>query len=269
MSWIESVVLGLVQGVTEFLPISSSGHLVLARTVLDTAVEYGLAFDAVLHLATILAVMVYFRQDLYLLGQTALRKLGRLPANREDEILLYALLIGTAPGVVLGLLVEPYITAAFHAPVLVAVLLLVSAVFFMYAEYCQFKLPRYRTITIRRGLLIGLFQVLALLPGVSRSGITIGAGMLLGLSRTASARFSFLLAIPIVMGVGLKKLLELIVLGESIDLVPVAVATVVSFVSALLVIHYFMAYLRRHTLWPFIWYIILLAIFILLATWFA
>ena len=269
MSWAESVFLGLVQGITEFLPISSSGHLVLARAILETPLEYGLAFDSVLHLATVLAVMVYFRSDLYLLAQAALRKLGRLPVNRDDEILLYALLLGTVPGVVVGLLAEPLITGVFHTPVFVAVCLLATAFFFMFAEYRQFTMPREVVITVRRGVLIGIFQVFALLPGISRSGVTIGAGMLLGLSRTASARFSFLLAIPITFGVGVKKLLELIVAGEAIDITAVAVAAVISFVSALIVIHYFMVFLRRYTLWPFIWYILLLAIFILLATWFA
>ena len=269
MTWIESILLGAVQGITEFLPVSSSGHLVLVRTILETPLSYGLAFDAVLHLATVLAVIVYFWRDLYILGQTALRKLGRLPINHEDQVLLYALLLGTAPGVVLGLVLEPYVTAVFHSPTIVAICLLFSAVFFMYAEYIQFKKPRHTAITVRRGLIIGLFQVVALLPGVSRSGITIGAGMLLGLSRPAAARFSFLLAIPITLGVGLKKLLELIVSGESVEVAPIAVAFVVAFTTALVVIHVFMQFLRRYTLWPFIWYIIILAVFILLATWFA
>ena len=269
MSWTEAILLGLTQGITEFLPVSSSGHLVLARTALDTAVEYGLAFDAVLHLATVLAVIVYFRRDLYILGQTALRKLGRLPVNRDEEILLYALAIGTVPGVVLGLLLEPHIGAFFHNPVPVAVFLFAAALFFMFAEYKQFLRPNNSPITIRRGLLIGCYQVLALLPGVSRSGITIGAGMLLGLSRIAAARFSFLLAIPIITGVGAKKTLDLIVEGGEVALLPIVVAAVISFVTALLVIHFFLAFLRRYTLWPFIWYTILLAGFILLANWFA
>lgn len=269
MSWAESIILGLVQGITEFLPISSSGHLVLVRTVLETGVEYGLAFDAVLHLATVLAVVVYFWRDLYVLGQTALRKLGRLPVNQEDEILLYALAIGTVPGVILGLVLESYLDYLFQTPVLVAIFLILSAVFFMVAEYVQFSRPPRSSVTVRRGFIIGCFQVLALLPGVSRSGITIGAGMVLGLPRTTSARFSFLLAIPITLGVGAKKLLDLIVVGEAVDIVPVVVAAVVSFVSALVVIHYFMQFLRRHTLWPFIWYILILASFILLAAWLA
>lgn len=269
MQWTEALLLGLVQGVTEFLPISSSGHLVLVRTVLDTAMEYGLAFDAVLHLATVAAVIVYFWRDLYILGQTVLRKLGRLPVNRDDEIMVYALAIGTIPGVVIGLLLESIVATLFSQPVAVAIFLLAAAVFFMYAEYRQFLRPTTAPVTVRRGLIIGVFQVLALLPGVSRSGITISAGMLLGLTRSAAARFSFLLAIPITLGVGAKKLLELIVAGESVVLVPVLVAALVSFLSALLVIHYFLQFLRRHTLWPFIWYTIILAVFILLAAWFA
>ncbi len=269
MSISEAVILGLVQGITEFLPVSSSGHLVLARTVLETDIAYGLAFDTALHLATVLAVIVYFWGDLYILGQTALRKLGRLPVNATDERLLYALILATIPGVVVGILIESHISAAFHAPLLVAGFLFLAALFFMFAEYRQLTLPKTTAITLRSAIIIGCFQVLALLPGISRSGITIGAGMMLGLSRTAAARFSFLMAIPITFGVGAKQTLALIQSGEGVALVPTLVASAIAFVSALVVIHFFLQFLRRYTLWPFIWYIIVLSIFIVLAHWFA
>lgn len=265
MSIFEAVILGIVQGITEFLPISSSGHLVLARSLLGTDVAFGLAFDAVVHLATVLAVMLYFYRDLQTLAQTALRKLGRLPVNRTDEILLYALVAGTVPGAVVGFFLESSVEGIFNAPLVVAGFLFLAALFFMYAEYRQFSRPDNRPITLRRGILIGCFQVLALLPGVSRSGITIAGGMLLGLSRYTAARFSFLLAIPITFGVGAKKTLDLIAEGGVIDPVPLVVASVVSFVTALIVIHYFLQFIRRNTLWPFIWYTLVLAIFIVLA----
>lgn len=269
MSWTEAIILGLVQGLTEFLPVSSSGHLVLARSVLETDIVYGLGFDAILHFATALAVVWYFRSDLYVLGQTALRKLGRLPVNRDDELLLYAIVIATIPGAAAGLLLESHISGLFHSPLTVAGLLIAAAIFFMVAEYRQFTRPKITKLTYRSAFIIGLWQIVSLLPGVSRSGITIGAGMLVGLSRHAAARFSFLIAIPITLGVGAKLTLDMIRTGESMVWGPVLVAAVVAFASALVVIHYFLQFLRRYTLWPFIWYILILAVFIILAHFFS
>jgi undecaprenyl-diphosphatase len=270
MSVWNAIVLGLLQGVTEFLPVSSTGHLVLARTVLQTDAPYGLTFDAVLHFATVLAVIVYFRRDLYLLGQAALRKLGRLPVNRADEQLLFALALATLPAAVAGLFLESYLAYTFQAPLVVAALLVASAVFFMVAEYRNFLYPRAEHVTYRRALWVGVWQILALLPGISRSGITIGAGMLYGMSRSTATRFSFLLAIPLVSGAGLKKILDAIVAeGETVALIPLVVGAVVAFVSALVVVHWFLRFVRTYTLWPFVWYLLVLASFIGFAQLFA
>jgi undecaprenyl-diphosphatase len=270
MSIWEAFGLGLLQGVTEFLPVSSSGHLVLARAILGSDVTYGLTFDAVLHLATVLAVIVYFWRDLYRLGQTVLRKLGRLPVNQDDALLLKVLVIGTIPAVVAGLLLESYVSVIFNSPLIVAALLFTTAIFFMFAEYYHFRYPRQYQITTRSAWWVGGWQVLALLPGVSRSGITMGAGMIYGLSRTVATRFSFLLAIPLITGVGVKKLLDVLVEGGgAIPLMALGVASVTAFVSALIVVHWFMNFVRRNTLWPFVWYILVLVSFILLAHWFA
>lgn len=270
MSLWEALGLGLLQGITEFLPVSSSGHLVLARAVFGSDLAYGLTFDAVLHLATVLAVIVYFWRDLYVLGQTILRQLGRLPVNEEDASLLRALAIGTVPAIIAGLLLEAHVASVFQSPLMVAGFLVASAIFFMVAEYHHFRYPRAQQVTTRRALWVGLWQMLALLPGVSRSGITIGAGMLYGLSRSTATRFSFLLAIPIVLGAGLKKLLDIIVEGGGeVPLVALALASLAAFLSALVVVHWFMGFVRRNTLWPFVWYILVLASFILLAHFFA
>lgn len=254
-----AIILGLVQGVTEFLPISSTGHLILVEQLLSLNLAQSLAVGAVLHLATTLAVVLYFRADLWVLLQALIRKMGRLPTNEKDLTLLYALAIGTVPAVVLGLLLEGVMEKYLQTPQVVALFLFVGAIFFMYAEWRYFISPPRGVITVRRGLYVGLFQALALLPGISRSGATLGGGMLLGLSRLESARFSFLLAIPITLGVGIKKLLDLMVLDGEVVWLPIAIGAVVSFISALVVIHYFLAFIRRHTLWPFIWYSITLS----------
>jgi undecaprenyl-diphosphatase len=257
-----ALILGLVQGVTEFLPISSSGHLVLVREFLVIDKTNALAVDAVLHLATTAAITLYFWGDIWVLIQTAIRKLGRLPVNEKDLTLLYALLIGTVPAVIAGLLLESVIENYFTSALLVGAVLFIAAVFFMYAEWRYYTKPPQGPLTIRRGLLVGCFQMLALLPGFSRSGATLAGGMLLGLSRIESARFSFLLAIPITLGVGTKKLLELISHEGSVSWVAVAVGATVSFFMALLVIHFFLGFIRKYSLWPFIWYSIVLSLLV-------
>lgn len=268
MSLLESFFLGLLQGVTEFLPVSSSGHLVLFRTIFNIDPEYGLMFDAMLHLATVAAVMVYFRQDLYLLMQTLVRKMGKLPVDEKQNLLLKCILIATIPGAIVGWFFEDILSAAFHSPFMVGFLLITSALFFMFAEYFYQLSPRIYSLTYRKALYLGLFQILALLPGVSRSGVTIGAGMLLGLTRTEAARFSFLLAIPITLGVGLKKTLEFIVVGGEMDILFVFTAFITAFISAFVVIHFFMVFLKKYTLWPFVWYLLIIGTLILLSQYF-
>ena len=262
MSIVESVLLGLVQGLTEFLPISSTGHLVLLRDVLSLSEVNELAFNAVLHLATLGAVVLYFRSDLWGLMQTGLRKLSRLPVNERDVTLLYALLLGTIPAVILGVGLESFVEDHLQTAPVVAAVLFGAALFFIYAEWQAYRRPPWGGVTARRGLVIGCFQALALIPGFSRSGATIAGGMLLGLTRYEASRFSFLLAIPITLGIGAKKLLDLINTEGVVDWGAIAIGAFVAFVSALLVIHYFLAFIRRHTLWPFIWYSIILSLLI-------
>jgi undecaprenyl-diphosphatase len=263
MSIVEAIVLGIVQGLTEFLPISSTGHLILARTVFGLNDAQGLAVDAVLQLATVAAVFVYFFPDIWLLAQTALRKLGKLPVNKKEEILLYSILIATIPAVVFGIMLEPLMETTFRSPLLVAAVLVLGSILFIYAEYVYQSKPRINEMTLSKGFKIGLFQVLALVPGMSRSGAAIAGGMLLGLSRSEAARFAFLLALPVLTGAGLKKLLDLIVSKESVEWLQVGVGSVVAFFTALLAIHFLLSFVRNHTLWPFIWYRIILACFVL------
>lgn len=263
MTFIDAIVLGFVQGFSEFLPVSSSGHLILVRALFGINNEQGLAFDAVLQLASVLAVFVYFFPDVWMLTQTALRKLGRLPVNQRDETLLYAIIIGTIPAVILGLLLEKLMETTFRSPILVAGVLIAGSVFFMYAEYLYLKRPRNSEITLMNGLKVGLFQVLALVPGMSRSGATIAGGMILGLTRTDAARFSFLMAMPIIAGSGAKKLLDLIVSHEPVAWAQLAVGTLVAFITSLIAIRILLAFVKEHTLWTFIWYRIILAGFVI------
>lgn len=263
MTLIDAFILGIVQGITEFLPISSTGHLILAHSLLSVESKNALAFDAVLHFATALAVILYFRKDIWLLTQVFMRKLGRLPVNNRDETLLYALLIGTIPAVILGLSLESLMTSYFRSPLLVAGVLLAGSFLFIYAEWLYQKQPRLDTMDIKKGLKIGFFQALALVPGMSRSGATISGGMILGLTRSEAARFAFLLAVPVILGAGSKKILELLTSDVAVNWLSVGVGAVTAFFTGLLAIHFMLSFVRKHSLWPFIWYRIILASFVI------
>jgi len=254
MTFIETVFLGFIQGFLEFLPVSSSGHLVLFRDLFSISVADALAYDVILHFATLLAVVVYFRKDLLVLIQTFLRVLGRLPVNQKEVILMKSLVVATIPAGVVGFFLESIINDYLATSIVVAGMLFVGAAFFIYAEWRYIKMPRTEVLTIRSAWYIGLFQMCALLPGISRSGMTLAAGMLLGMTRLESANFSFLLAIPIISGAGLKKSLDLLASPEPIQLSMVLIGAVVAFVTALVVIHLFLRFISSHTLWPFVWY---------------
>lgn len=258
MDVFNSIALGLLQGITEFLPVSSSGHLVLLHSLLGDS-QNGLAFDAILQLATVMAVIIYFRRDLMTLMNAVLRKLSRQPVNEKEITLAYALMVGTVPAVILGLLLESYMETIFRNPLLVAGVLVIGSILFMYAEWHYMTHKREEKMTMVKGLKIGFFQCLALVPGMSRSGASIVGGMLLGLNRIEAARFSFLLAIPIIAGSGLKKLLDLMMSTDTVNWSGLALAAVVAFLAGLFAIHFMLSFVRRHTLWSFIWYRILLA----------
>lgn len=264
----ESLWFGLLQGFTEFLPVSSSGHLVLLHSVFGNG-DGDLAFDAILHIATVLAVMVYFRHDVYTLINTVLRKLSRLPVNAKEMTLAYALLIGTIPAVILGLLLEDLMSTVFRNPLLVAGVLVAGSILFIIAEWHYLNTPRDNKMTVWKGLQIGFFQTLALVPGMSRSGASIAGGMLLGLSRAEAARFSFLLAIPVLGGAGAKKLLELLTTDGPIYWGGILLGASAAFFSGLIAIHFMLSFVRRHSLWPFIWYRIVLAVVVVLVIYLA
>lgn len=252
---LDSLILGAVQGVTEFLPVSSSGHLILMRELLGINTSGGLAFDAVLQLATIVAAFVYFRSDVRRLIQTAWHIVAR-HADKIDpaeRVLLTAIIVGTIPAAIAGLLLEHTMETAFRSAQLVAVTLIAGSAIFIYAER-RAKLSHVAP-NVRDGWIIGLFQALALVPGVSRSGASISGGLLRGLTRESAARFSFLLSLPIITLSGLKKLYDLYrVAGVHADWQAIIIASIVAFCVGLASIHFLLGYLKRRTLMVFVWY---------------
>lgn len=272
MEALDAIVLGVVQGVTEFLPISSSGHLILARELLGVETEHGLAVDAVLQLVTALAVVLYFRVDIGRLIADAGRVVRGRAVPAESRTMLGALAVGTVPAVLAGLFLEETMDTVFRDPVLVAWVLLSGSGLLAFAEWVYARrntsasshaareaMPS-SMLTLRKAFSIGCFQALALVPGVSRSGATIAGGMLLGLTREHAARFAFLLMVPIVLGAGSKKLLELGGAGiaES-EWHMLALASLAAFVSGVASVHYLLKFLRRHSLLVFVAYRVLLA----------
>ncbi len=258
MTELQAIFYGIAQGLTEFLPVSSSGHLALLHAFDGVVPETAFTFDIALHIATALAVIVYFRTDIKRLVFTAFRILGKLPVDRRDWVLLRALVLATIPAAVVGVLLEDIIVATFREPLMIAGVLLAGSAYLAWAEH---RVPRGRTesLTIWRGILIGCAQALALFPGFSRSGATIGAGMMLGMSRPDAARFSFLLALPIILGGGMLKIASAVSGNMPIVWGVFLVGGVASFLTGLLVIRFLLKYVRTHTLWPFIWYRVALA----------
>lgn len=267
MDAIQYAILGLIQGLTEFLPVSSTGHLIVARELFGFATDHGLAVDAVLQLATAFAVLVYFFEDILNLAYTALYKLTGRNVPAEEGKLFWAIVIGTIPAVLFGLLLESTMETAFRSAHLVAWALIAGSVVFVAAEYFSKRFEEYQSldrIGVGQGIVIGLFQCLALVPGMSRSGMTISGGLFLGLSRSDAARFGFLLSVPILFGTGLKKLYDLgadgflVSSGEGL-----IVGSVVAFISGLVAIHILMVLVRKTPLTVFAAYRVALAFAIL------
>jgi len=263
MDIFQGLALGVLQGLTEFLPVSSSGHLILAREMLGINVPSGLAVDAVLQLATILAVGVYFARDLFRLLVTFVKWVFRRSVLEEDRTLLLAVVYGTIPAIFAGLLLEDYMETVFRSAGLVALTLVLGSILFLFAEKVA---TQAKALTPMRGLLIGVFQTLALVPGMSRSGSTIAGGLILGLTRETAARFSFILSFPIILGSGGKKFLELS--GENLLGalgMPLILGSIAAFLVGLAAIHFLIKYLRTHSLAVFAYYRIALAALVAVA----
>jgi undecaprenyl-diphosphatase len=247
---LQAIVVGIVQGLTEFLPVSSSAHLILVPRVLgwDNAFILSPAFDATLHLGTLVALVAYFWRDLwrYFIAFLRLLRDRSIGADVDKKVALL-LAISVIPGAILGVGLESFVDTFFREQLLVVcALLVVGAVILFVAERAARHTHDMAELTPVQALGIGLAQALALFPGISRSGITISAGLFLGLKREAAARFSFLMATPIIAGAGLWKLRELLSgSAGSFDGAALAAGLVAAAVAGLIAIWFLLAYLRR------------------------
>lgn len=259
LGWFEATVLGLIEGLTEFLPVSSTGHLIVAQRMLGLPEgNASNTFAVGIQIGAITAILVIYWRRLFDAARTFAK-----PSDGKPN-LLGQIIIAAIPAVIAGLLLEKWIDANLFSANIVAYALVVGGVLLLILE--RFLKNRPKTIedlsamSYRSAFYIGLWQCLALVPGTSRSGATIGGALVLGLSRTAAAEFSFLVGLPILYGASLYKLISMRDELSSEMIMPFAVGTVVSFIAAIVVVKPFIAFLRRHNFVPFAWYRIVVGI---------
>ncbi len=260
MDTLHIVWLALVQGLTEFLPVSSSAHLILVPRLLGWP-DQGLAFDVAVHLGTLIAVVGYFRCDVRTLWSALLGSMGQLssPAAFSPEArLAWGVVVGTLPAALVGLAFKEFIEISLRSPLVIATTTIVFGLLLWYADR-RARLARDEyALGWTDFLVVGCAQAMALIPGTSRSGITITAGLLLGLTREAAARYSFLLSIPIIVLSGLGVTRDLIESPAPVDWTALALGTVIAAVSAFACIHLFLAYINRMGMLPFVIYRLIL-----------
>lgn len=251
MSIIQAIIFGLIQGLTEFIPVSSSGHLVLAHHFFGVD-DIGLSFDVALHLGTLIALIIYFHKDIWLLAKALVTK-------QKETRLAWLLAMATVPAVIFGLLLESAAESAFRSPKLVAINFVIVSIVMLAAEryyHSHVKKPtKLDNVSRKQALLIGFSQALAIIPGVSRSGSTITAGIFGGMDRVAATRFSFLLGIPIIAGAVVKVFSEPATFSQFQDEKTVfIVGMVTALISGLFAIRFLLRYLAKHTLAVFAYY---------------
>jgi undecaprenyl-diphosphatase len=265
MGWFEAVVLGVVQGLTEFLPISSSAHLRIVGEAFGWD-DPGAAFTAITQIGTEIAVLLYFRRDI---GRIIAAWVASLAGKRKgdpDARMGWLIIVGSIPIVVLGLLFQDRIETTLRDLRIVAIALVAFSLILFWADRVGAKRRELDQLTVGHGIAFGLAQAMALIPGFSRSGGTITMGLFLGYTRAAAARYSFLLAVPAVLGSGFFQAYEALtgdVAGETVAWGPTIVATVIAFAVGLSVIAWLLRYLNRGSFTPFVVYRVVLGLTVL------
>lgn len=269
VNWFQAAFLGLVQGLTEFLPISSSAHLFVVGKFLPSGEDPGAAFTAVSQLGTETAVLVFFWRDIVRIIKAWFGSLrGTVPRDAPDVRMGWLVIIGTIPIAVLGVVFQKYIESTLRNLWIVAVTLIVFGLILAVADAVATQQRELKDLSYRHGIIYGFAQALALIPGVSRSGGTITAGLLMGYTREAAARYSFLLAIPAVFGSGLYELYKVLAKHEGVQgpfsIGQTALATLIAFVVGYLIIGWFLKYISTKSFRPFVWYRIALGLLLFL-----
>jgi undecaprenyl-diphosphatase len=256
MELLHAFLLGILQGVTEFLPISSSAHLILIPVLAGWA-DQGIAFDLAVHVGTLLAVILYFHRDVTTLVRDGIKSVIERRLLGQGRLALL-LVVGTLPAAIAGLFLLDMIDSRLRSVEIIFVTTLVFGLLLGWADWRPSR-RELKTLGWRDALLVGGAQALSLIPGTSRSGATITAGLLLGLNREAASRFSFLLAIPITAMASAAKLLDVASADTVIDWSSFLLGGLTAFVMALTAIHFFLKWLNRFGMWPYVLYRLALA----------
>jgi undecaprenyl-diphosphatase len=263
----QALVLGIVQGATEFIPVSSSGHLVLVPWLLDWP-DPGLVFDTIVHWGTLVAVLAVFWRDIVALTRAWAGSLTNRRLDSAEAKLAWLIIVGTVPGALMGLLWEDFFESLFSSPGWVAALLLVTGTLLALSEGLGKRQRSLSDLSWLDSILIGLGQGLAIAPGISRSGATMATGLLRGVKREAAARYSFLLATPIIFGAGLLQLIKLLQTeADGTQLPLLIVGFLAAAISGYLCIKFLLAYLQRGKLYVFATYCWLAGIVSLIIFW--
>ncbi len=258
MGIIEIIVLAIIQGLTEFLPISSSAHLLLPSQVLGWQ-DQGLAFDVAVHVGTLGAVVIYFRKEVVDILSAWFRSFGS-QGQTEDSRLGWWIILATIPTAVIGLLAKDLVETYLRSAWVIASTTVLFGLLLWYADAKAKELKSIYHLNWKSALLIGCSQVLALIPGTSRSGITITAGLLLGMNKESAARFSFLMAIPVISMMGLYYGIELAAGDEHVDWQTLSLGVLLSFLSAYACIFLFLRIIERMGMMPFVIYRLILGV---------
>lgn len=259
MDLIQLIILALIQGITEFLPISSSAHLILVP-ILTEWQDQGLAIDVAAHLGSLVAVVFYLRKDISRILLAGFESIKNKEATTQDSRLFWYLIIASLPVLIAGFLLRDSVATYLRDPLIIAYASIGFGLLLWYADAKGTRLRHISSINLRDAVLIGLAQALALVPGTSRSGITITAALILGLDRTSAARFSFLMAVPIILAAGSYESLKLIQMNVGVDIVNFIVTAILSAISAFLAIYFFMKYLDKIGMLPFVVYRVVLGV---------
>ncbi len=261
MDFLQIFILSVVQGLTEFLPISSSAHLILVPELLGWP-DQGLLFDVAMHIGSLLAVIVYFKQDILRMAQAWVTEIIHKKSS-PDSMLAWYVIIGTIPAVLAGLIFKDYIEVELRSALVIATTTIVFGLLLGLSDYLAGVQRDEYTLSFKDVVIIGCAQALALIPGTSRSGITMTAALFLGLRKVSAARFSFLLSIPIIVASGLFQVLDLIKSDLTIDWGLLVLAVVLSSISAWVCIHYFLKLINKIGMMVFVWYRLALGGFLL------
>jgi undecaprenyl-diphosphatase len=263
VTWLQGIILGIVQGITEFLPISSTAHLLIFSDILGWKTVWTKEATDAIQFGSVIAVVIYFWKDLQQIVIGAIEAFQQKDWQRDEWKILLGIIAGTIPALVIGFLIKKVLHVSLESPVLIAVMAIVMSLLLALAEKIGSRKRGFDELEVKDGFLVGLGQMIAILPGASRSGSTLTAALFLGLERSTAARFSFLLGIPALTIATLVQGKD--ALSQADMLLPLLIGTASAFVFSYLSIAWLLKFLQNHNTWVFVWYRLALGISLLVA----